>query len=102
LYAGVVGYNPMYKPVRDVLGYKWSLEILSLLSEAGSSNTMNYKEIESKLPTSSDVVTNRLSSLVSYELISKDEKSQRDVRYCINKRGEEVLNHADEISSIIS
>lgn len=90
----------MYEPVRDVVGPKWSLEILHLLNEGPE--WINYMEIESEVQTSSDVVSDRLSLLNEYNLIEKQRKSQRDVRYSINQRGEKVLEQADEIHSIVS
>jgi DNA-binding HxlR family transcriptional regulator len=93
----------MYEPVRDVVGPKWSLEILNLLSEEGSSGWINYIEIESAVEeTSSDVVSDRLSVLQEYNLIDRDEKSSKDVRYSITAKGELVLSHADKINSTIS
>jgi DNA-binding HxlR family transcriptional regulator len=90
----------MYEPVREVVGPKWSLEILRLLSD--DSEWVNYMDIESELQTSSDVVSDCLSRLVKYDLIERKRNSQRDVRYSINQRGEEVLHHADEIHSVLS
>lgn len=90
----------MYEPVREVVGPKWSLEILRLLSDG--SEWMNYMDIESEFQTSSDVVSDCLSRLVEYDLVEKDRRSQRDVRYSINQKGEDVLRHADEIYSIVS
>jgi len=89
----------MYKPVREVMGPKWSLEILRILSD--ESGWMNYMDIESELQTSSDVVSDCLSRLIEYDLVEKKRRSQRDVRYSINQRGEEVLRHANEIYSIV-
>jgi len=93
----------MYEPVRDVVGPKWTLEILHLLSQEGTSGWMNYTQIESGVEeTSSDVVSDRLSVLQQHNLIERTEKSSRDVRYSITPEGESVLAHAQEIDSIIS
>jgi DNA-binding HxlR family transcriptional regulator len=92
----------MYGTVRDIIGPKWSLEILHILSEQDSSGWMNYTEIESEVESSSDVVTECLSTLTETGLIERKKRSQRDVRYRITKTGEEVLYHADEINSILS
>ena len=81
------------------MGPKWSLEILRILSD--ESGWMNYMDIESELQTSSDVVSDCLSRLIEYDLVEKKRRSQRDVRYSINQRGEEVLRHANEIYSIV-
>lgn len=93
----------MYEPVRDVVGPKWTLEILHLISEEGGSGWINYTEIESSVEeTSSDIVSNRLSVLQEYDLIKREEKSSRDVRYSITSKGQSVLSHVDDINSIVS
>jgi DNA-binding HxlR family transcriptional regulator len=93
----------MYESVRDVVGPKWTLEILRLLSEKGSSGWMNYTEIASGVEeTSSDVVSDRLSVLKKHNLIERNEESSRDVRYSITSKGESLLNHADKINLILS
>lgn len=93
----------MYESVREVIGPKWTLEILQILSQKGASSWMNYTEIESEVEdTSSDVVSNRLLVLKQHNLIERKERSQRDVRYSITSEGESVLYHAKEINSMVS
>jgi DNA-binding HxlR family transcriptional regulator len=92
----------MYGTVRDIIGPKWSLEILHILSENTGSGWMNYTEIETDVETSPDVVSDCLSTLADNELIERKKKSQRDVRYRITQTGETVLHHVDEINSILT
>jgi len=93
----------MYEPVRDVVGPKWTLEILHLLSQEGTSGWLNYTKIESEVDdTSSDIVSDRLSVLQQHNLIERNERSSKDVRYSITPDGESVLRHAREINSMVS
>lgn len=86
----------MYESVRTVAGPKWSLEVLMLIAQEGP---INYTDIEEQLATSSDIVTDRLETLREYNLIERDERSQRDVRYTITQEGDAVFEHAEEIRS---
>jgi DNA-binding HxlR family transcriptional regulator len=88
----------MYEPVRAVAGPKWSLEVLVLIAQEGP---INYTDIEDRLQTSSDVVTDRLETLREYNLIERDERSQRDVRYTITEEGNAVFEHVEEIRSLL-
>lgn len=86
----------MSESVRSVLGPKWSLEILTLLGEA---ETLNYTEIEDEIPTSSDVVSQRLQLLGRYGLLTRTEHGPQDVRYSITEDGRGVLKHVRRIES---
>jgi DNA-binding HxlR family transcriptional regulator len=83
--------------IREVLCRKWALEILWFLSTEG---TQNYSQIEAEFETSSDVITDRLQHLTNVELVHRDEKSTKDVRYSITASGEkllELMNEADQL-----
>lgn len=89
----------MYGNVRRVFGPKWTLEILALLENEG---TLNYSDVESRIETSSDVVTERLQTLREYTLIERVERSSRDVRYSITDNGRRVLECVYEINTILT
>lgn len=89
----------MYGSVRRIFGPKWTLEILALLENEG---TLNYSDVESRIETSSDVVTERLQTLREYTLVERVERSSRDVRYSITDNGRRVLECVNEIDAILS
>ena len=88
----------MYKDLRRVIGPKRTLEILRLLSQEG---ILNYSDIESKVETSSDVISTGLITLVAYGLVERTEESQRNVRYTITDRGDDFLEKIDEIDTFL-
>jgi DNA-binding HxlR family transcriptional regulator len=88
----------MYEDLRRVIGPKRTLEILRLLSQEG---TLNYSDIESKVETSSDVISTGLNTLVTYGLVERTEESQRNVRYTVTDRGHHFLEKIDEIDTFL-
>jgi DNA-binding HxlR family transcriptional regulator len=86
----------MYGGVRAVLGPKWSLEVLDLLSAEGP---LNFTDIERAFETSTDVITRRLRLLEEHGLIERTARSSRDVRYAITEDGRAVLDRAAEIAN---
>jgi DNA-binding HxlR family transcriptional regulator len=88
----------MYEDLRRVIGPKRTLEILRLLSQEG---TLNYSDIESKVETSSDVISTGLNTLVTYGLVERTEESQRNVRYTVTDRGDDFLEKIDEIDTFL-
>jgi DNA-binding HxlR family transcriptional regulator len=88
----------MYEDLRRVIGPKRTLEILRLLSQEG---TLNYSDIESKVETSSDVISTGLNTLVTYGLVERTEESQRNVRYTVTDRGNDFLEKIDEIDTFL-
>lgn len=89
----------MYESLREVLGPKWSLEVLLLIAREGP---INYTDIEDQLQTSSDVVAARLKTLLEYDLIERNERSQRDVRYSITEKGSGVFEQVDQIHTLLN
>lgn len=87
-----------YNEVREVVGPKRTLEILELLEEE---SPLNYSTIEEEVPTSSDTISKRLDVLTEYNLAVRKERSKKDVRYSISKKGKEVLENIREISLIL-
>lgn len=88
----------MYEAVRAVVGTKWTLEILSYLSEG---RPANFTAIESEFETSSDVITEKLQMLTKRGLLDREERSSRDVRYSITDRGSEVLDLLGDLESVL-
>jgi DNA-binding HxlR family transcriptional regulator len=88
----------MYEDLRRVIGPKRTLEILRLLSKEG---TLNYSDIESKIETSSDVISTGLNTLVAYDLVERTEESQRNVRYTVTDRGDDFLEKIGEIDTFL-
>lgn len=88
----------MYEDLRRVIGPKRTLEILRLLSQEG---TLNYSDIELKVETSSDVISTGLNTLVTYGLVERTEESQRNVRYTVTDRGNDLLEKIDEIDTFL-
>jgi len=88
----------MYSAVDKVVCPKRSLEILSYLSEHGKSN---YTTVEDAVPTSSDVVTNRLETLQEYGLVEREERSSRNVQYSLTENGITFLSNLEEINEFL-
>lgn len=88
----------MYEDLRRVIGPKRTLEILRLLSQEG---ILNYSDIESKVETSSDVISTGLNTLVTYGLVERTEESKRNVRYTVTDRGNDFLDKIDEIDAFL-
>jgi DNA-binding HxlR family transcriptional regulator len=88
----------MYQAVRDVVGSKWSLEILATLSDE---SPQNFSTIEEQFDTSGDVISERLKLLVGYDLVDRTEHSRRDVRYGITDRGDRFLGHLSRMDTFL-
>lgn len=88
-----------FEVLQVIVGKKRTLEILHLLAGEG---TLNYSDVEDRVDTSSDVLTNRLKTLAEYGLVERIENSQRDVRYSVTDKGEEFLELLDEIEELLS
>lgn len=85
-----------FEALQEVVGGKRHLQILSLLADEG---TLNYSDVEDRVDTSSDVVSDSLETLVEYELVERIEKSTRDVRYSVTTHGEEFLDQLEGLES---
>lgn len=77
-----------FEAIRELGGRKRTLEILAVLEAEGP---LNFSDIEREVNTSSDIITDRLTLLRDYGLVDRTERSQRDVRYTITEKGEDVL-----------
>lgn len=87
-----------FDAVEGIVGKKRTLEILCLLAEEG---TLNYSDIEDRVETSSDVISNRLNTLGEHGLIERIEKSQRNVRYSVTDRGEQFLSELADLEAFL-
>ena len=84
--------------IREILCRKWALEILRFLNEQG---IQNYSKIEAEYDTSSDVISERLQELVNAGLLTRDERTPKDVRYAITANGEELLELLGDVHRLL-
>ena len=89
----------MYEDIRRVIGPKRTLEILQLLFQEG---TLNFSDIESRVATSSDVISTGLDTLVAYDLVERSEESQRNIQYSITDRGDTFLQNINDIEEFLT
>ena len=89
----------LHEEVRTVLKRKRAVELLEYLSESG---VQNYTDIEDAFEASSDTVSDTLTLLVEYNLITRIEKTKKDVRYKITERGLKLLELVQEISNLLT
>ena len=87
-----------FEGLRAVIGRKWTLEILDLLA---TDSPQNYSAIEADIETSSDTLTRGLGVLTEYELVTRTERSKKDVQYVITARGRTVLETARDLEDIL-
>jgi DNA-binding HxlR family transcriptional regulator len=87
-----------HEELRELIGKQRTLEILELLEANG---TLNYTDVERQIPTSSDVVADRLATLVEYGLLTRDERSAKDIRYSITEKGKAILEQVRTLESIL-
>lgn len=87
-----------HEELRELIGKQRTLEILELLESDG---TLNYTDVERQIPTSSDVVADRLATLVEYGLLTRDERSAKDIRYSITEKGKAILEQIRTLESIL-
>lgn len=89
----------MYRDVREIIGPKWSLEILALVENEGP---IRFTAIEKELETSSDIVSKRLAKLLENGLIERHAKTARNVSYSIEPHGKQVLSIVNQLQDILS
>ena len=87
-----------YEALRTVVGRKRPLEILSIVAE---DEPLNFTDIEARVETSSDVVSESLEILTRYGLVERTEKSRQDVQYSTTKKGKTVLESANDLESLL-
>jgi DNA-binding HxlR family transcriptional regulator len=88
----------MANDIREVLCRKWALEIIYLLDEEGE---LNYSQIEAEFETSSDVISKRLQELVELGVLSRNERSAKNVQYAVTGDGEELVGLLEEIHRLL-
>lgn len=84
--------------VREILGRKRTVEILDYLSSSG---VQNFSEVESAIDTSSDTLADSLELLQEYDLVEREKRSKKDVRYEITEKGERFLGAVRTIDEIL-
>lgn len=84
--------------LRDLIGKQRTLEVLDLLATDGP---LNYTAVETHIDSSSDVVSDRLATLVDYGLVIRDERSRKDVRYDVTERGEEFRSRITAAEALL-
>jgi len=87
-----------FKEVTALFRRKRSVEILALLDEE---HELNFSDIVSQVPSSSDTISNTLDILVEYGLIERDQRHTNDVRYKMTPAGKSVLDSIEDISAIL-
>jgi DNA-binding HxlR family transcriptional regulator len=85
--------------LRDLIGKQRTLEVLDLLATDGP---LNYTTVETHIDSSSDVVSDRLATLVDYGLVIRDERSPKDVRYDVTERGEEFRSRITAAEALLT
>jgi len=75
------------------------MEVLELLISSGG---MNYSEIEGRVNSSSDTISEALKLLCQYELAERIEQSPRNVRYRPTDTGREFVKAVESIEDVIS
>jgi len=85
--------------VREILGRKRTVEILEYLSDRGA---RNYSEVENALDTSSDTLSDSLDLLGNHGLVERNERTKKDVRYEITRKGDQFLREVQELEEILS
>jgi DNA-binding HxlR family transcriptional regulator len=87
-----------HEELRELFGKQRTLEILELLESDG---TLNYTDIERRISTSSDVVSDRLATLVEYELLTRNEQSPKNIRYSITEKGKQILEQTRNLEELL-
>lgn len=85
--------------LRDLIGKQRTLEVLDLLATDGP---LNYTTVETHIDSSSDVISDRLATLVDYGLVIRDERSRKDVRYDVTERGEEFRSRITAAEALLT
>ena len=85
--------------VRDLVGRKRTIEILTLLVTSGG---LRYSEVENKVDTSSDMVIDVLELLCEHELVERIEENPKYVEYKATETGREFVDAVKEIEAILN
>lgn len=85
--------------LRELVGKQRTLEILELLAAEGP---LNYTAVEAQIDSSSDVISDRLAVLVDHTLVTREERSRKDVRYDVTDRGETFLTRIRAAESTLT
>ena len=87
-----------FEDVRNVIRRKRTYEILEYID---NSDNRNFSEITAEIDSSSDTISQTLDVLCEYDLITRRERSQKDVRYMITKKGEHAREEIIKFEEIL-
>lgn len=86
----------VFESVREFVAPKRTLEVLQLLAEDGP---LRFGELEDSVDTSSDTLTQSLTTLVEYDLIDREERNRRNVSYRVTEFGGDVLSRVRSLET---
>ncbi|MEZ3118212.1 winged helix-turn-helix transcriptional regulator [Halobaculum sp. MBLA0147] len=86
----------VFESVRELVAPKRTLEVLQLLAEDGP---LRFGELEDSVDTSSDTLTQSLTTLVEYDLIDREERNRRNVSYRVTEFGGDVLSQVRSLET---
>jgi DNA-binding HxlR family transcriptional regulator len=86
----------VFESVRELVAPKRTLEVLQLLAEDGP---LRFGELEDSVDTSSDTLTQSLTTLVEYDLIDREERNRRNVSYRVTEFGGDVLSRVRSLET---
>lgn len=85
--------------VRTLVGRKHTIEILNLLIKY---NRIRYSEIENRVDTSSDMVSESLELLCEQGLAERIEESPKNVSYTDTERGREFIDAVEAVEATLN
>jgi DNA-binding HxlR family transcriptional regulator len=86
----------VFESVRKLVAPKRTLEVLQLLAEDGP---LRFGELEDSVDTSSDTLTQSLTTLVEYDLIDREERNRRNVSYRVTEFGGDILSQVRSLET---
>lgn len=86
----------VFESVRELVAPKRTLEVLQLLAEDGP---LRFGELEDSVDTSSDTLTQSLTTLVEYDLIDREERNRRNVSYRVTEFGGDILSQVRSLET---
>jgi DNA-binding HxlR family transcriptional regulator len=88
-----------FEDLQMITSRKRSLEILIYLSDA---ETRNYSEIEDRIDSSSATISETLSLLQEYDLVERNKRSAKDIRYRLTAKGDRFLSGLRDLAELLS
>jgi len=86
-------------PIFEILGKKWTIEILRFLSDS----MKGFSEIEG-LVKNPRTTSKRLKDLENFKIVKREvqQDKQRTVQYSLTKLGQEVVEKISEIEKLFN